>query len=116
MSDSGIPIFVHEGNTIALPFQLYVKGSTTPWDVDSATSITLDAESEGNAFVVPADSVHPDANWTAGRVVVQIGPGNITGALGTYRCVLTVSINTEVISIPHSNVFLIEVVDRPAYP
>lgn len=116
MLDNGNHIAVHEGNTFDVIFVIFKKGTRTRWNVSSATSIVLEAQKELSKFRVTCDRGHVDADWSKGRIVATVKPDNVTAVPGTYRCVMTVTIGTEVVSLPHEDHFIIEVNNRPGYP
>lgn len=105
----------YEGNQLALPFELRREGIAGPWNVGSATQITLEVTRPNGTNMTPivAQSSHPDANWALGVVVVVISGSDVTAAIGTYPYSLTVSIAGQIIT---AGTGLIEVRDRPGFP
>jgi len=104
---------LHEGNTRALPFLLYLRGEKDEWNVDAATQIRLEWSKNGvDQAPIVADKAHPDADWPNGRVIIAVAPTDVTSSPGTYYGSLTLDIDGE--SITAEDVTF-EVLDRHGY-
>jgi hypothetical protein len=108
-------ILTFEGNARNIVFRLRKKGQRDFFDVSTATKIQMELDDpEGDELApIEADSGHSDADWSQGRVVVEITPGNLTANVGTYAYALTVFIGAEIVTAAAGHV---EVAERPGYP
>lgn len=104
-----------EGNTRFLTFNLRKYLQKGPWNVSAAGQIQLECTNPQGVNIDPilADPLTPGADWSKGIVLVEIGPGNVTGMIGTWDSCLTLFIGGEEVTADSGT---IEVKDRPGFP
>lgn len=102
------------GNTKWLRFNLRRYLQKPAWDVSAAGQIVLEIEDPQGVDRNPimADSGAPGADWAAGVVMIEIGPGDVCGTIGTWSTALTLFIGGEEVTVASGP---IECYDRPGF-
>lgn len=105
------------GNQRLLRFRFRRRGFVGFQDLSAAKEVRLEVTrhtitSDVNLPTIIADLFHPDTDLDAGRIVVLIGPNDVTAEKGSYSFSLTVDIEDETITFTTGR---IEVLPRPGF-
>lgn len=105
------------GNQRLLKFRFRQRSFVGFKDLSAASEFRLEVlqrKLDGNVTLTPiiADLFHPDTDLAEGRVVVRIGPDDVTAVKGSYNFSFTMDIEDEIITLTTGQ---IEVLDRPGF-